>query len=349
MGTKYGNGVSISGYNATPPADDGSQVSSNQITWSKHKLKLGDPLKTAIESINSALVTALDTSVRTVTSNDTTTTSDHLKTIQCTTASAGITVSLGDAATMAAGYIVTVHNRASSAGNVTVDLASNSDSLNNVTNGTRLLPPGSALTFIVASPANGYLIAGSDGAFASPFWVEVSGALRRITAPAYDITLGNMPAGVIMDYAGSSVPTGWLECDGSAVSRTTYADLFTAIGTVWGAGDTSSTFNLPDLRGRTRIGRGTGALSETFASGAVDTSAVTIAVSANDTKWITGMMVQLTTTGSLPGGVSTSQITGSSGTPAPRSSWRPLSRMPRTGRLSTLPLRAQGTTPLPTI
>jgi phage-related tail fiber protein len=44
-------------------------------------------------------------------------------------------------------------------------------------------------------------------------------------------------------------PTGWLKSDGSAVSRTTYADLFTAIGTTFGSGDGSTTFNLPDLRG----------------------------------------------------------------------------------------------------
>jgi len=53
-------------------------------------------------------------------------------------------------------------------------------------------------------------------------------------------------------------PTGWLDCNGAAVSRTTYANLFTAIGTVWGVGDGSTTFNLPDFRGRTIIGVGTG-------------------------------------------------------------------------------------------
>lgn len=179
MGTKYST-VSISGYNAAPPADDGSQVSSNQITWSKHKLKIGDPLKTALESINSGLVTALDASVRAVTSNDTLTAADHLKTIQCTATSAGFAVSLGDAATMAAGYLVTVHNRASSTGDVTVNLASSTDSINNVTNGTRLLPPGSALSFVIASPTTGYLICGSDGVLHNPLWVNVSGSLRRV-------------------------------------------------------------------------------------------------------------------------------------------------------------------------
>jgi len=63
--------------------------------------------------------------------------------------------------------------------------------------------------------------------------------------------------GAIQAYAGTA-GTGWLVCDGSAVSRTTYANLFAAIGTNFGAGDGSTTFNLPDLRGRAVIGVGTG-------------------------------------------------------------------------------------------
>lgn len=59
-----------------------------------------------------------------------------------------------------------------------------------------------------------------------------------------------MPAGCMMAYGGSAAPTGWLLCDGSAVSRTTYATLYAAIGNAYGSGDGSTTFNLPDLRGR---------------------------------------------------------------------------------------------------
>lgn len=63
-----------------------------------------------------------------------------------------------------------------------------------------------------------------------------------------------LPAGMMTPFAGSVAPTGWLFCDGSAVSRTTYAALFSAIGTLWGAGDGSTTFNLPDMRGRVPAG-----------------------------------------------------------------------------------------------
>jgi microcystin-dependent protein len=66
------------------------------------------------------------------------------------------------------------------------------------------------------------------------------------------------PVGTILSFASATAPSGYLVCDGSAVSRTTYSDLFTVIGTTWGAGDGSTTFNIPDLRGRTQIGSGQG-------------------------------------------------------------------------------------------
>lgn len=58
-----------------------------------------------------------------------------------------------------------------------------------------------------------------------------------------------IPAGAIDLFGMTALPIGWLECDGSAVSRSTYATLFAAIGTAWGSGDGSTTFNIPDLRG----------------------------------------------------------------------------------------------------
>ena len=63
------------------------------------------------------------------------------------------------------------------------------------------------------------------------------------------------PTGSLVPYAGTSAPTGWLFCYGQAVSRTTYVDLFTALGTTYGSGDGSTTFNLPDLRGRVIAGK----------------------------------------------------------------------------------------------
>lgn len=62
-----------------------------------------------------------------------------------------------------------------------------------------------------------------------------------------------MPTGMIISYAGATAPSGWLLCDGSALSQTTYSKLFTAIGTVYGIAG-PNTFKLPDLRGKTIIG-----------------------------------------------------------------------------------------------
>lgn len=65
-----------------------------------------------------------------------------------------------------------------------------------------------------------------------------------------------MPSGTVLDYAGAVAPVGFLACDGAAISRTTYSDLFAAIGTIWGSGDGSTTFNIPNFNGRTSIGNG---------------------------------------------------------------------------------------------
>lgn len=76
-----------------------------------------------------------------------------------------------------------------------------------------------------------------------------------ITLPSTSGTLAlDIPSGVMLPYAAAAAPTGWLLCYGQAVSRTTYAALFTAISTTFGVGDGSTTFNLPDMRGRVAAG-----------------------------------------------------------------------------------------------
>ena len=76
------------------------------------------------------------------------------------------------------------------------------------------------------------------------------------------------PVGSLQAYAGASAPNGWLLCDGTAVSRTLYAELFSVLSTTYGAGDASTTFNVPDMRGRMPMGAGTGkGLNATGATG----------------------------------------------------------------------------------
>lgn len=74
-----------------------------------------------------------------------------------------------------------------------------------------------------------------------------------------------LPAGAVMAFAMNSAPAGWLAADGTAVSRSTYAALFAAISTTYGAGDGSTTFALPDLRGY--FVRGSGTNSDSTAAG----------------------------------------------------------------------------------
>lgn len=91
-------------------------------------------------------------------------------------------------------------------------------------------------------------------------WVGVGiGSGLSISGGNLTATAGpSTETGSLVPFAGATPPSGYLLCDGSAVSRTTYAALFAVIGTDWGPGDGSTTFNVPDLRGRVAVGAGTG-------------------------------------------------------------------------------------------
>ena len=84
-----------------------------------------------------------------------------------------------------------------------------------------------------------------DNSIATTAWVRA----------LFEAGLGSaIPSGVAFPYAGKTVPSGFMACNGGTISRTTYAKLFAAIGTAWGAGDGSTTFKLPDWRNRTVMG-----------------------------------------------------------------------------------------------
>ena len=97
---------------------------------------------------------------------------------------------------------------------------------------------------------------------AHPEWIcyiidDISGGTSVYTKAEVDaLILAANPTGTIIPYAGSTAPSGFLLCDGSAVSRTTYSALFAVIGTTYGEGDGNSTFNLPDLTDRVLQGAG---------------------------------------------------------------------------------------------
>jgi microcystin-dependent protein len=102
--------------------------------------------------------------------------------------------------------------------------------------------------------AKGDLIAGTDPGTSSALPVGANGLF--LTANSASATglcwaqVGDSPVGAIAFFAMNTAPTGWLIADGSCVSRATYSGLFAAVGTTYGAGDGSTTFQLPNLRGR---------------------------------------------------------------------------------------------------
>jgi microcystin-dependent protein len=103
-------------------------------------------------------------------------------------------------------------------------------------------------------------IAASEIVINKPTELEYDEAndVLKLLNPDLGVWAGNsiiLPPGAIQMYGAASAPSGWLLCDGSAVSRTTYAALFAIISTTYGIGNGSTTFNLPDLRQRFPLGK----------------------------------------------------------------------------------------------
>lgn len=145
--------VSISGYNATPPSDDGTVSESNKVKWSTEKTKLTDPLKTAIESINTNLVSAFDVSPAALTTNTTLGTSHYGDPVQVS--GAGVTLTLTDAATLGAGWYCEVINT-DSTNTVTIGRATGTDTINGTAANISLLPY-QAINIFVNAAANGFI------------------------------------------------------------------------------------------------------------------------------------------------------------------------------------------------
>lgn len=144
------------------------------------------------------------------------------------------------------------------------------------TSGALATSPGTIPAYVGTADANGKLV----------FNIPVTPAILK--AP-----------GEVTMYAGSVAPAGSLLCDGTAYSRTIYAALFAAIGTTFGTGDGSTTFNVPDLRGRMAIGVGTGTKVATFASRSSNVITVTGITNTANNEFQTGEVVLYHTAGSV--------------------------------------------------
>ena len=122
----------------------------------------------------------------------------------------------------------------------------NGNSIVSVSNGDIAITPNGSGDVII----DGIKHPQADGNAGEFLKTDGSGQLSfaNVSASAFN-------AGMLLPYAGSSAPTGWLLCHGQAISRTTYSGLYAVVGTTYGAGDGATTFNIPDLRGRVVAGK----------------------------------------------------------------------------------------------
>ena len=114
--------------------------------------------------------------------------------------------------------------------------------------------------------------------------------MSNYEATKYDFDGANLtgiegiPTATIVPWSDSSIPSGFLECNGAAVSRSTYSALFAIVGTTYGAGDGASTFNLPDLQDNVAMGKsGTKALASTGGANTVAAEGTVGGTTANAT------------------------------------------------------------------
>jgi prepilin-type N-terminal cleavage/methylation domain-containing protein len=112
------------------------------------------------------------------------------------------------------------------------------------------------LTRNTGATATSYRFTGLSPGNLYSFRVKAKGvfSLSEASGLSAGVQMQSIPTGMLVAYAGTTLPSGWLEANGQSVSRTAYPELFTAVGTTYGNGDGSTTFNLPDLRSRAPVG-----------------------------------------------------------------------------------------------
>ena len=132
------------------------------------------------------------------------------------------------------------------------------------------------------------------------------------TAPAWSTETDLCPVGSIIMYGAAAAPTNWLLCDGTAVNRTTYADLFSAIGTTYGSGNGSSTFNVPNLQGVFPIGYDGGSSYALAATGGATADTPTLS-GTNAGTTLTSSQIPAHTHGGVTTGWPSGSWTGGTG------------------------------------
>ena len=143
---------------------------------------------------------------------------------------------------------------------------------------------GNAATATNASKVNGLTVqtaVPADAVFTDTTYSNATQDTAGLMSPEDktkldNISISSMPIGSGCDYFGTEAPEGFLFADGSAISRTEYSKLFAVIGTLYGAGDGSTTFNLPDKRSRVTVAKDNGTFNELGKTGGEETHKLTI-------------------------------------------------------------------------
>lgn len=188
MGAKYTT-QAASGFDASPPSDDGTQAASNLVTWAMVKTKLASPVKTLADAINTALVTAFDYSIRQVSSSDNTVAGDHMRTVEIApTVSSSITVSLMDATTATTAYMVRIRNSSTIA--QTVGRVTGGDTIDGVAANVTIQPK-ETITFLVITGATGYITISRAWAAEKTFTGTLTGCTTSPTDTVNYTKIGN--------------------------------------------------------------------------------------------------------------------------------------------------------------
>ena len=284
--------VSISGYNATPPSDDGTVSEANKVKWSTEKTKLTDPLKTAIESINTNIVSALDVGPTALVTNTTLGTSHYGDFIQVS--GSGVTLTLTDAATLGAGWYCEIVNT-DSTNTVTIGRATGTDTINGTAANISLLPY-QAISVFVNAAANGFIATAKrthsktnniaeNTVFTGDVSITGDTSLSGDVSLATDVTGNVWSTGDVKITFKTTADTGWVMMNdgsiGSATSgattranadtETLYTLLWTNISNTWAPVSTgrgasaaadfaaNKTLTLPRTLGRALAVSGAGA------------------------------------------------------------------------------------------
>lgn len=261
---------SISGYNSSPPSDDGTQSSDNEVTWSKHKTKLGDPIKTLAEGINTQLVSAFGKvfyggGETTKSSNYTVAVGDRGKLINCTS---NLTLAFPEAATAGGDFFVIVY---ANGANVVID-PNGSETVNGsatitVTSGTSvvLVCNGTSWKTILSVSLLDEDDMSSNSATQAP-------TQQSVKAYVDDASGYKLPLYVPLPWSGSTKPSNCLWLNGTSIGDVGsgadtedadaegYYNFIVAAGATYGNLGTEDfgsgdTLNVPDMCGRVIAGK----------------------------------------------------------------------------------------------